>query len=177
MDQAKLIEELKQQNREAQASLYKAYADILFGQCLKYSATYDEAQDHLQESFITIFEKIDPFKGKGSFEGWMKRIAINTVLQAYRKKKEYATDPEHLQRNDEIEEMGPIDAEVPLSFLLEIIRELPTRYRLVFNLYVLDGYSHKEIAQMLGISEGTSRSQYARAKIYLQKLLREAEII
>jgi len=160
-----LIEECKQQNANAQSALYKQYSGVLFGICLKYSPNRAEAEDNLQDAFITIFSRIEQYQGKGSFEGWIKRITVNTALQKYRKKKVYDISNEE-QIEDaavEIEETN-----VPLDFLLKIIQELPDRYRLVFNLYVLDGYSHKEIAEMLGISDGTSKSNLARARMILK---------
>ena len=177
MELKDLITACKKQDREAQGLLYKRYADALFGQCLKYASNYDDAKDHLQESFLTIFDKIDQYKGRGSFEGWMKRIAINTVLQSYRRNKEVPLHREELLKAKEeelslnIEEIS--DSELPLSFLLSIVQELPERYRLVFNLYVLDGYSHKEIAEMLDIAEGTSKSNLFRARENLAKRIKE----
>lgn len=172
-----LIAQCKKQDREAQSLLYKRYADVLFGQCLKYTSNYEEAKDHMQESFITIFSKINQYKGKGSFEGWMKRIAINTVLQSYRKKREVPLQREELikakekERSFDIEEISNTD--LPLSFLLTIVRELPEQYRLVFNMYALDGYSHKEIAEKLDIAEGTSKSNLFRARANLAKRVNE----
>ena len=160
-----LIIQCKKQDAQAQAALYKQYASILFSICLKYSPNYAEAQDNLQDAFITIFKRIEQFKGKGSFEGWIKRITVNTALQKYRKQKLFEiSDEEQLEEADtEVEDTG-----VPLDFLLKIIQELPDRYRLVFNLYVLDGYSHKEIGEMLQISDGTSKSNLARARMILK---------
>ena len=160
-----LIIQCKKQDAQAQAALYKQYASILFSICLKYSPNYAEAQDNLQDAFITIFKRIEQFKGKGSFEGWIKRITVNTALQKYRKQKLFEiSDEGKLEEADtEVEDTG-----VPLDFLLKIIQELPDRYRLVFNLYVLDGYSHKEIGEMLQISDGTSKSNLARARMILK---------
>jgi len=160
-----LIEECKQQNANAQSTLYKRYSGVLFGICLKYSPNRAEAEDNLQDAFITIFSRIGQYQGKGSFEGWIKRITVNTALQKYRRKKVYdISNEEQIEAAEvEIEETN-----VPLDFLLKIIQELPDRYRLVFNLYVLDGYSHKEIAEMLGISDGTSKSNLARARMILK---------
>jgi len=172
-----LIAQCKKQDREAQSLLYNRYADVLFGQCLKYAANYDDAKDHLQDSFITIFAKINQYKGKGSFEGWMKRIAINTVLQSYRKKREVPLQREELLRakdkEDDFDLEGISDSDLPLSFLFKIVQELPERYRLVFNLYALDGYSHKEIAEMLDIAEGTSKSNLFRARANLEERIKE----
>ena len=157
-----LISNCKKQNLKAQEELYNKFSGILFAICLKYSPNYHEAEDNLQDAFLTIFERIEQFKGKGSFEGWMKRIAINTVLQKYRKKKIF-----HLSNEEQIEEEEVVEVEnnqVPLDFLLKIVQELPNRYRLVFTMYVLDDYSHKEISDFVGISVGTSKSNLARAR-------------
>jgi len=161
-----LIKKCKQQSPKAQEALYKLYSGVLFGICLKYSPNRAEAEDNLQDAFITIFKRIEQYQGKGSFEGWIKRITVNTALQKYRKKKVF--DISNEQQIEDVE----VDVQqqtIPLDFLLKIIQELPDRYRLVFNLYVLDGYSHKEIAKMLGISDGTSKSNLARARMILKK--------
>ena len=158
-----LIQQCKQQDVKAQGKLYKQYSNVLFSICLRYSPNYTEAEDNLQDAFMTIFAKIGQFKGKGSFEGWMKRITVNTVLQKYRRQKVFNIKEEaQIEQPDETDVV--IESDVPLDFLLKIIQELPDRYRLVFSMYVLDGYSHKEIAQMLGISDGTSKSNLARAR-------------
>ena len=128
-----------------------------------------EAEDSLQDAFITIFQRIGQFKGKGSFEGWLKRIAINTVLQKYRQKRLYDLPNDAVLEAQQDLALTPIDESLPLTFLLEIIQQLPERYRLVFNLYVLDDYTHKEIAELLNISDGTSKSNLARARQLLQQ--------
>ena len=161
-----LILNCKKQDVTAQEALYRKYANTLFSICLKYSPNYAEAQDNLQDAFLTIFARIEQFKGKGSFEGWIKRITVNTVLQKYRKQKVFDISNEE---RIEDEDVTVDETAVPLDFLLEIIQQLPDRYRLVFNLYVLDGYSHKEIAEMLGISDGTSKSNLARARMILKQ--------
>jgi len=128
-----------------------------------------EAEDNLQDAFITIFQRIGQYQGKGSFEGWMKRIAINTVLQKYRQKRLYDLPADDLIEEKLDEDLDDGSVALPLPFLLSIIQELPERYRLVFNLYVLDGHTHKEIAELLGISDGTSKSNLARARQLLQQ--------
>ncbi len=163
-----LIQKCKQQDVKAQGTLYKQYSGVLFSICLRYSPNRTEAEDNLQDAFITIFDKVGQFKDKGSFEGWMKRITVNTVLQKYRKQKVFNIKEEaNLEQPDD--EDVVIESEVPLKYLLQIIQELPDRYRLVFSMYVLDGYAHKEIAEMLGISDGTSKSNLARARGILKK--------
>ena len=156
-----LILNCKNQDVKAQEELYKIFSSILFSVCLKYSPSYHEAEDNLQDAFITIFSRIEQFKGKGSFEGWMKRVTVNTVLQKYRKQRVF-----NLSNEEQLEEavIEIEDNAVPLDFLLKIVQELPDRYRLVFTMYVLDDYAHKEISEIVGISVGTSKSNLARAR-------------
>ncbi|MBT8326064.1 MAG: RNA polymerase sigma factor [Bacteroidia bacterium] len=165
-----LIKNCIKQNAEAQSQLYKLYSVKLFSLCLKYSNNYAEAEDVLHDAFITIFNKIDQYKGKGSFEGWLKRITINTALQRYRK-----TSVLELVNEDKIAEVSVDidDLEINVDYLLSIIQELPDRYRLVFNLYVLDGYSHKEVAELMQISVGTSKSNLARARAILKEKIED----
>ena len=161
----KLINKCKQKDIKAQSEIYQLYAGKLFALSLKYSRNYQEAQDNLQNGFITVFDKIEQYTFKGSFEGWLKRIVINTALQTYRDKNVLNLVTEEIPEEVEIE----IDEEqVSLDFLLNLIQELPNRYRLVFNLYVLDDHSHREIAEMLDISEGTSKSNLSRARVILR---------
>ncbi|MFN7045682.1 MAG: RNA polymerase sigma factor [Flavobacterium sp.] len=160
-----LIYECTKNNTKAQEQLYHLLAPKLFAVCLKYSRSYEEAQDNLQESILLIFEKISQYKNTGSFEGWAKRVVINYVLQQYRNQKVFEIVSEKIPDTDEVEIE---DENVSIEFLTKIIQELPDRYRLVFNLYVMDGYSHKEIAEMLGINIGTSKSNLARAKAILK---------
>ena len=141
---------------------------FLFSLCLKYSRNRVEAEDNLQDAFLTIFKKIGQYKHSGSFEGWLKRITINTVLQRYRNEKVFDIVNENIIEDVELE----VDEDtVSIDYLLQIIQELPDRYRLVFNLYVLDGYSHKDIAEMLDISIGTSKSNLARARHSLKETI------
>ena len=155
---------------EAQSKVYHLFADKLFAVSLKYSKNYQDAEDNLQDSFLTIFAKIKQYKYKGSFEGWLKRITIHTAIQKYRQNspleivKEIADDIN--EDEIEIENLG-----FSVDVLLESIQQLPDRYRLVFNLYVLDDYSHKEIANLLSISEGTSKSNLSRARKILKEKL------
>ena len=170
----KLLQECKKNNIQAQEQLYKHFAPKLFAVSLKYSRNYEEAQDNLQESFLIIFEKLKQFNGNGSFEGWAKRLVVNYVLQQYRKQ---GTFLELVSDNIPNEEDVEIDDEsVTMEFLLKIIQELPDRYRLVFNLYVVDGYSHKEVAEMLEITDGTSKSNLARAKMILKEKIQNTTV-
>lgn len=160
-----LIQKCKNHDTKAQSELYKLFSSKLFSICLKYSRSYAEAEDNLQDAFLTIFNKIEQFKGKGSFEGWLKRVTINTALQRYREKGVFGIINEDIIEEVELEIE---DEEISIDYLLEIIQELPNRYRLVFNLYVLDGYSHKDVANMLEITTGTSKSNLARAREILK---------
>jgi len=157
-----LILNCKKQDLKSQGELYKRFSGVLFSVCLKYSPNYHEAEDNLQDAFITIFKRIEQFEGKGSFEGWIKRVTVNTVLQKYRKQKVFK-----LTNEEQLEEEVVVEIEdntIPLDYLLKIVQELTDRYRLVFTMYVLDDYSHKQISEMVGISVGTSKSNLARAR-------------
>jgi RNA polymerase sigma factor (sigma-70 family) len=161
-----LISDCKDNNILAQEKLYRFFAPKLFPICLKYSSSYEEAQDNLQDGFLLVFDKIKQFDFKGSFEGWIKKVIINNILKQYRKQS-------FLNIIDDVVEeevtLSLEDESVSFDFLIKIIQELPDRYRLVFNLYVMDDYSHKEIAEMLSISEGTSKSNLSRAKLILKE--------
>tara|TARA_B100001146_G_scaffold209829_1_gene207150 strand:- start:1028 stop:1573 length:546 start_codon:yes stop_codon:yes gene_type:complete len=165
-----LIQKCKKQDLKSQEQLYKLYANKLFAVSLKYSRNYEEAEDNLQDAFLTILKKIAQYKNKGSFEGWMKRIVINTALQRYRKQDVFQIIDEESIKEPEVEVN---EEELSLPFLLQIIQELPDRYRMVFNLYALDGFSHKEIAEMMNISTGTSKSNLARARKILKSKVEE----
>lgn len=171
MTEEQLIINCKKQDAQAQGALYQKYSGVLFAICLRYSPNYAEAQDNLQDAFITIFKKVAQYSGKGSFEGWLKRVTVNTVLQKYRKKRHF-----DIVREDQIADEADKEieaAEIPLNKLLLMVQELPDQYRLVFSMYVLDGYTHREIGDLLGISDGTSKSNLARARKILQNKVNE----
>lgn len=168
-----LIKRCKEQNRSAQEELYRKYSGVLFGMCLKYSRNKTEAEDNLHDSFMVIYDKVGQFNRKGSFEGWMKRITVNTVLQKYRKERHMDVVTENFGEPVDIETP---DQDISLSRLLGYIQELPNKYRLTFNLYVLDGYSHKEISELLGTSTGTSKSNLARARMILKEKIEKENV-
>jgi RNA polymerase sigma factor (sigma-70 family) len=157
-------------DRRDQELLYRRHASKLYAVCLQYSGNDEEARDILQEGFIKIFENLPSYKHEGSFEGWMRKITVNTALEKFRSK-------HNLYRVDDIDQIPELDAEpdtedyagLEANDLLDIIRELPPKYRVVFNLYALEGYSHKEIGKMVNISEGTSKSNLSRARSILQR--------
>ena len=155
----------------AQKFLYEKFSRKMMGVSLRYSDSREEAEDVLQNGFVSVFQNIESFKGTGSLEGWIRKIIVNTALTNLRKNKK-------LKQNIELESvefMLPSTNHLNDSFaakdLLRIIQTLPTGFKTVFNLYAIEGYSHKEIGDLLGISEGTSKSQYSRAKAHLQKLI------
>lgn len=161
-----IIKDCQRDSIKAQEQLYRLLAPKLFSVCLKYSRNYEDAQDNLQDGFLLIFKKIGQYQFKGSFEGWAKRVMVNNVLQRYRTQGIFEIVSENLPEEAEVE----LEAEdISMDFLVSIIQALPDRYRMVFNLYVIDGYSHKEIAEMLGITDGTSKSNLARARIILKE--------
>jgi RNA polymerase sigma-70 factor (ECF subfamily) len=150
--------------REAQQALYERYSELLFGICLRYIASRDDAEDVLMESFYKIFQKITDFREEGSFEGWMKRIVVNDCLMFLRKRSNTYLTVElgSLEIADDTDE----EIDLPFSFeqINTLLEKLPTGYRTVFNLYVFEALKHREIAALLGISIHTSKSQYTLAK-------------
>jgi len=160
-------------DRSMQKLLYSKYASVMLSICMRYCKSKDEAEDVLQDGFIKVFGSISNFRKEGSFEGWIKRIIVNTALNNCR---------DNLKRNnhlciDDIEETVRLqdinNDSLSENELLKMIQELPEGYKMVFNLYAFEGYSHKEIGDLLGISESTSKSQLSRARMFLQNKLKE----
>ncbi len=151
-----------------QEELYNRFSPKMYAVCLRYSNNADDAQDLLQEGFIKVFRNLDKFRAEGSFEGWVRRVFVNTSIEHYRRKINLTStsDKEEFLIEDNswnaLDRLGEKD-------IIMLVQELSPGYRTVFNLYAVEGYSHKDIANMLGISEGTSKSQLARAKGILQK--------
>ncbi len=171
MTEKELIAQCIKNNRTAQNELFRKYKDTLYFTSLKYCRNEADAEDNLHDAFITIFQKLKTFKNKGSFEGWMRRITIYKAIDKYKSKK-----PLNIELKDDIlEEEVTVENEANLTLnqLLALIQNLPDQYRLVFNLYQMDGFSHKEIASLLNISEGTSKSNYHRAKLILREKIIE----
>jgi RNA polymerase sigma factor (sigma-70 family) len=153
-----------------QYELYKRYSPKMFGVCLRYCASREEAEDVLQDGFIKVFKKIDSFRFTGSFEGWIRRIMVHTAIR-----NKYITLRAHEVNTLEGVEHPALDEKVTSKLmmmdLMKIVNELPQGYKIVFNLFAVEGYSHKEIAEMLEIQEATSRSQYLRARQFLREKL------
>lgn len=165
MSLEQLIHDCKKNDIKAQEQLYRQYAPKMFSVCLKYSRNYAEAQDNLQDGFLLVFDKINSFEFKGSFDGWIKRVIVNHVLQQYKNKSFLSPIDEDIAEEVEVE----IEDGISMDFLMKIIQELPDRYRLVFNLSIFENYSHQEISDSLGISVGTSKSNLSRAKMILKE--------
>lgn len=172
LDINKLIEDCVKQKRPAQKLLYENFKNTLFSLCLKYSNSFEDAQDNLHNTFIEIFSNIKSYSGRGSFEGWMKKIAINKSIESY--KKTLHLTPLIESKLTEVVTIDEYQIELlDLNVLLDLIKQLPNQYRLVFTLYELDNYSHKEIAEMLSISVNTTKSNLHRAKVLLKSKIEE----
>lgn len=166
-----LIEGCLRGDRKMQYGLYQQFAPKMYGVCLRYAGNAEEAEDILQEGFIKIFNKIGSYRGDGSFEGWIRRIFVNTAIEHFRKKT-------YLQPITEVEEntmegkyLSVLD-NLAEKDIIQLVQQLSPGYRTVFNMYVVEGYTHKQIAEALGISEGTSKSQLSRAKQILQDMVK-----
>lgn len=176
-DLKKIIKGCLRQNRSDQYRLYANYSKRMFGVCLRYAASYDEAQDILQEGFVKVFLKLESYKGNGSFEGWMRRIIVNTAIEKYRERIYHLPVENGIDYEKHVNHNRALDA-LHTKDILSFVQKLPVQYRLVFNLYVLEGYSHKEIGKMLDISESTARSNLARARMLLKdKLNQEMKLV
>jgi RNA polymerase sigma factor (sigma-70 family) len=152
-------------NAKAQEQLYLAYKGVLYTLCLKYCRNEEEAEDNLHNAFIEIFTNIGKYKNAGSFEGWMKRITINKAIDSYKKNTLMVPIKDNLPEDTDVTDE---EVNLPASYLLNLVQQLPDQYRMVFSMFELDNYSHKEIAEALGITESTSKSNLHRAKAILK---------
>ena len=155
----------------AQKALYEQFARKMMSICMRYAHNRDQAQDIMQDGFVKVFQKMDHYRGDGPLGGWIARTMVNTALDHIRRNKPYdhsldLTEAEHLHQEDE-----QVLSAMSTDELMALIQSLPTGYRTVFNLFAIEGYAHKEIAEMLGVSENTSKSQFMKARAYLRKLL------
>ena len=155
-----------------QELLYHQFSPKMYSVCLRYSGNQEDARDLLQEGFIKIFRNLSKYRGDGSFEGWIRRIFVNTSIEHFRKKVHLQSVGETQKVTIEDKEWNVLD-NLAEKDIMQMIHELSPGYKAVFNMYVIEGYSHKEIAEILGINEGTSKSQLARAKTVLKKMVEE----
>lgn len=173
MNEDDMLRGCKANEEQAQKCLFERYSRIMTGVCMRYADSYEEAQDIVQDGFIKVFMKIEMFTGKGSLEGWIRRIMVNTSLDYLRsiKNMRFTVAVEDVQSKLSVSQK--IVGELQAEDLLRIVQSLPKGYRTVFNMYAIEGYSHKEIGKELNVSENTSKSQYSRARSILQKKLEE----
>lgn len=170
MKEEELIRGCIRENATCQKEVFNRYAGRMLGVCLRYARTAADAEDILQDAFIKVFNKVHQFKFEGSFEGWIRRIIVNTALKKYslRRYEKEVVGYEVPDKDDS--GMDPAAySHLTQKEILELINNLPDGYRLIFNLYVMEGFQHEEIAEMLGIQPGTSRSQLVKARTMLQK--------
>jgi RNA polymerase sigma factor (sigma-70 family) len=171
-EEARLVRGMKAGKPDVQRHVYELYADRMMALCVRYARDRDEAADILQEGFIRVFRKIDTFKEEGSLEGWIRRVITNVAIRSYQRnaRLHVAVDLEEAEREVGV---NGLDADHSAEELLAMIQRLPDGYRVVFNLFAIEGYSHEEIAEQLEISVGTSKSQLSRARQSLQRMLEQ----
>jgi RNA polymerase sigma-70 factor (ECF subfamily) len=163
-----LVRGCRKNNSNAQRELFERYSSRMLGLCRRYVSVLSDAEDIMTEGFMKIFNKIDQYKGDGSFEGWMTRIMINESLSYIRKNKNMSVEVSIENAGSELNYSATLE-ELQVEQLLKLIDEMPVGYRTIFNLSVMEGYSHREIAELLGITEGASKSQLSRAKAFLRQ--------
>jgi RNA polymerase sigma factor (sigma-70 family) len=173
ISESDLISGCIQGNRQMQEELYNRFSGKMYAVCLRYANNSDDAQDLLQEGFIKVFRNLHRFRAEGSFEGWIRRVFVNSSIEHFRKKSlELSRVSEKEENTIEDVDISALD-NLAEKDIIRLVQDLSPGYRAVFNLYVIEGYSHREIGEMLGISEGTSKSQLARARSILQKKVSE----
>ncbi len=169
-----ILRDCRKGKAKAQQALYERLASKMLGVCIRYIRDREEAEHVMIGGMVKVFEKLDQFKGEGSFEGWVRRIMVTESLMYIRKNKALSVEVE-VEAADLEPDYSSLEDHLQTSDLLALISELPVGYRSVFNLYAIEGYSHKEIGELLGISENTSKSQLSRARTYLQKRLMDLD--
>lgn len=171
-----IIKDCKKKKSKAQRKMYDRYASMVMAVCMRYMSDRERAQDMLQDSFVKLFDKIDKYDSTGNFDAWVRRLTANTCLDQLRKDKKQLMDV-HIDDVQIDGKYSTILDKMGADDIMEVVMELPDGYRTVFNLYAVEGYSHKEIAEMMNISENTSKSQYSRAKKLLRDRLEELKIV
>jgi RNA polymerase sigma-70 factor (ECF subfamily) len=176
MDDLKLVEESVKGNSIAQKKLFEKFAPKMMFVCLRYCKEQNDAEDALQEAFIKVFSNLEKYKNDGSFEGWIRKIMVNSCLDLLRKAKKLQNQASLDDVDFKIHDNSLASDNLEAEDLYKIIQKLPKGYQVVFNLFAIEGYSHKEIAELLNISEDTSKSQYFRARTFLRNYLEKIEI-
>lgn len=173
MTEEQLIEGCKRGERLAQKELYETYSRKMMGVCLRYVGDRETARDLLQDGFVKVFTCMDSYSGAGSFEGWMRKIFVNCALE-YLRKSDVLRESTDLDNTAELVQADhSVLSDLSAAELMKLVHELPSGFRTVFNLFAIEGYSHKEIGEMMNITESTSRSQFTRAKQLLQRRISE----
>jgi len=175
MDEESLILLCIEGDRKAQKTLFDSFSPKFFALCLRYMKSKDQAEDALQEAMVKIFTKLPEFKGDGSFEGWMRRIVVNTCLDQIRKNQKLRFDTPIDKEEYKLSKNAYILESLSAKELIEEIQKMPPGYRVVFNMFAIEGYSHQEIATKLGVKESTSKSQYLRARAYLKDRINKSD--
>ena len=174
LPEEELIQACKKQHSRSQRTVYEKYSPKMFATCIRYIKDESEAEQTMIEGFMKVFSKIEQFTGQGSFEGWVRRIMVNECLGYLRKNKNMYLEVD-IDKADYQIQYGKLEDNLQAEDLLKLIKELPMGYRTVFNLYAIEGYSHKEIAETLGVNTNTSKSQLSRARSLLQKKLAQID--
>lgn len=172
LSESDLIQGCINGDRQMQELLYHRFSPKMYTVCLRYSGNAEDARDLLQEGFIKIFKNLSKYRGDGSFEGWIRRIFVNTSIEHFRKKVHLQDVTETQERTMEDKEWNVLD-NLAEKDIMKMIHQLSPGYKAVFNMHAIEGYSHKEIGDILGINEGTSKSQLARAKMVLKKMVHD----
>ncbi len=175
MDEESLILSCIKGDSRAQKTLFDSFSPKFFALCLRYMKTNDQAEDALQEAMVKIFTKLPEYKGQGSFEGWMRRIVVNTCLDQIRKNQKLKFDLPIDKEEYKLSNNAHILENISAKELIEEIQKMPPGYRVVFNMFAIEGYSHQEIAEKLGVKESTSKSQYLRARAYLKDRINRSD--
>lgn len=175
MDELSLIQGCIEGNQRAQKELFDNFSPKFFAICLRYMKNTDEAEDVLQEAFIKVFSKLPAYSSKGSFEGWMRRVVVNTCLDQIRKNQKLKFDAPLEQEEYKLSMNAFIFEKLSADELMKEIQEMPPGYRIVFNMFAIEGFSHQEIAKHLGVAESTSKSQYLRARSYLKERILKSD--
>lgn len=166
----KIIDDCIEGSRKAQYRFYNFFSGRMMGVCLRYAKNQAEAEDILQDGFVKVFGNLHKYQPFGSFEGWVRRIFVNTAIEYYRQRRKFIINDIEIE-NEDFEFSDNVIDKMSADEIMGLIKEMPDGYRMVFNMYAIEGYSHKEIAENLGISIGTSKSQYSRSRTYLQKMM------
>lgn len=176
MDEQTLINECLKGKSIAQRKLFELFAPKMMGVCMRYMKSQEEAEDVLQDGFVKVFHKLSAFQSSGSLEGWIRRIMVNTALDQLRRNAKFGNTLDVTEVDYKLENENFTFEELVAEDLMKIINDMPDGYKIVFNMFAIEGYSHKEIAETLSISENTSKSQYSRARAYLREKLEKLEV-